>query len=86
MWQSTSKGREPLHIQDNSARALVHRNVHGTPKLRIKKLRPASFARHHSVYHNKIVFTYGFISITLSTAICIITRVYINNRQLKHVT
>jgi len=55
-------------------------------KLTIKKLRPAGFAQHRSVYHNKMVFTPGFISITLSTAICIITGVYINNGKLKHVT
>jgi len=61
-------------------------SVHDTPKLTIKKLRPAGFARHHSVYHNKIVFTHGFISITLSTAICNTTGVYINKHKLKHVT
>jgi len=58
-------------------------SVHGTPKLTI---RPAGFARPAQLYHNKIVFTHGFISITLSTAIFITTGVYINNRQLKHVT
>jgi len=56
------------------------------PKLTIKKLGPAGFARHRSVYHNKIVFTHVFISITLSTAIFITTGVYINNRKSKHVT
>jgi len=30
---------------------------------------PAGLARHRSVYHNKIVFTHGFIGITISTAI-----------------
>ena len=69
VWQSTSKRSEPLHISDNSARALVHRNVHGTPKLTIKEPGLAGLARHHSVYHNKIVFTHGFFSTTLSTAI-----------------
>jgi len=48
--------------------------------LTIKKLRPAGFARHRSVYHNKIEFTHGFISTTLSTAIYITTEVYINHR------
>jgi len=56
------------------------------PKLTINKLRPAGFARHRSVYHNKIVFTHGFISITLSTAIFSTTGVYINIRQLKYIT
>jgi len=65
-------------------RALVSGSVHGMPKLTIKKLRPAGFARHCSVYHNK--FTYGFISITLSTAMCNTTGVYINKCQLKQVT
>jgi len=35
----------------------------------LRKLRPAGFARHCTVYHNKIVFPHGFISITLSTDI-----------------
>jgi len=39
------------------------------PKLTIKKPGPAGLARHRSVYHNEIVFTHGFINITLSTAI-----------------
>jgi len=56
------------------------------PKLTIKKLRPASFARTPPVYHNRIVFTHGFILVTLSTAIFSTTGVYINKRQLKHVT
>jgi len=46
------------------------------PKLTIKKPGPAGLARHHSVYHNKIVFTHDFISITLSTAIFLTIRVY----------
>jgi len=52
------------------------------PKLTIKKPGPVGLARLHSVYHNKIVFTYGFVSIALSTAIFITTRVYINNQSL----
>jgi len=46
LWQSIPKTSEPLHIQDNSTRALVHRNVHGTPKLTIKKPGPAGLTRH----------------------------------------
>jgi len=44
-------------------------SMDGTPKLTIKKPGRAGLARHRSVYHNKIAFTHGFISITLSTAI-----------------
>jgi len=62
-------------------RALVSDSVHGTSKLTIKEHRPAGFARQRSVYHNKIVFTHGFISITLITAIFIVIGVYVNNRQ-----
>jgi len=46
------------------------------PKLTIKKPGPAGLARHRSVYHYKTVFTHGFISITLSTAIYLTTGVY----------
>jgi len=39
------------------------------PKLTIKKPGPAGLARHRSVFHNKIVFTHGFIRIDpLTTA------------------
>jgi len=45
-------------------------------KLTIKKPGPAGLARLRSVYHNKIVFTHGFIGIALSTAISTSTGVY----------
>ena len=52
------------------------RSAQGTPKLTIKKLRPAGFRSTRSVYHNRIVFTHGFINTTLSTAIFITAGVY----------
>jgi len=45
-------------------------------KLTIQKPGPTGLARHRSVYHNKIIFIHGFISITSSTAICLTTGVY----------
>jgi len=46
------------------------------PKLTIKIPGPAGLARLRSVYHHKIVFTHGCISITLSTAIFTSTGIY----------
>jgi len=70
----------------HSVRALVHRNVHGMPKLTIKNPGPAGLARLRSVYHNKFVFTNGFISIALTTVIFNSTGLSINNCLLKHIT
>jgi len=50
------------------------------PSQQLRNLDPP-FRSNHSVYHNKIEFTHGFISITLSTAIFITTGVDINNNQ-----
>jgi len=49
------------------------------PKLTIKKPGPAGLARLRSVYHNKIVFTHGFIGIALRTA-----NIY-HNRGLQYI-
>jgi len=46
------------------------------PKLTIKKPGPAGLSWTRSVYHNKIVFTHGFISIAFCTAIFTSTGVY----------
>jgi len=86
VWQSPSKEEDHYTFRTVPREHWQIGSVHGTPKLTIKKLRPAGFARHRSVYHYKIVFTHGFIGITLSIAIYITIGVYNNNRQLKHVT
>ena len=68
VWENTT--RKKLHPLELTSKVTTEfADIHGTPKLTIKKLRPAGFARHCSVYHNKIVFTHGFIRLTLSTAI-----------------
>jgi len=46
------------------------------PKLTIKKPGPAGLSWTRSVYHNKIVFTHGFISVAFCTAIFTSTGVY----------
>jgi len=76
MWQSPSKEEDYNTFRTIPREHWLIGSVQDTSKLTIKKLRPAGFARHRSVYHNKIVFTHGFIRITLSTAIFITTGVY----------
>jgi len=86
VWQYPSKEEDYYTFRTTPWEHWLTGSVLGTPNLTIKKLRSAGFAPPAQFYHNKIAFTHGFISITLSTAIFITTGVYIHNRQLKHVT
>jgi len=71
LWQSPSKEEDHYTFRTVPREHCLIGSVHGTPKLTIQKLRSAGFARPAQFYHNKIVFTHGFIGITLSTAIFI---------------